>query len=274
MTSTSASAWTPELSIRLRTVAVGLPLILLIIFLGAPLTDVAITLIAVFVAVEITVMIQPHWRLRLWLPIVATLLAVLLTINHQTAWLWLPLLLIASVGVIESWFAKGNRFVYWVNIYGHLIAGILYVSIPISFLILIRNTAGLPWTIFLLFITWTTDTWALLGGRWFGKRKLAPTISPSKTIEGAITGYIAGIIMGSIIALAASLPAVAWIAIFLLPFLVICGDLVESWMKRYFDVKDSGSLLPGHGGFFDRVDGLLLATPVLYVLLFWAGILS
>ncbi len=273
MTTTRPSAWTPELSTRLRTMAIGLPLILLIIFVGAPLTDVAVTLIAMFVAVEITVMIQPQWRLRLWLPLTAAFLTVLLTMNQQTAWLWLPMALVALVGMVESLFVTGNRLVHWVNIYGHLTLGILYAGIPLGFLIVIRNTGGLPWTILLLFVTWTTDTWALLGGRWFGKRKLAPTISPGKTIEGAIVGYIAGVIMGGIITLAAALPMVAWAAITVIPFLVICGDLVESWMKRYFAVKDSGSLLPGHGGFFDRVDGLLLATPVLYVLMYWSGIL-
>lgn len=273
MTSSHLPVWSPDLTTRLCTIVIGLPLLLLVIFLGTPFSDVTIGAIALLVSVEFSVMIQPQWRLRLWLPLIATLLALLLTIHHQTGWLWVPAALVVGVGFVESWCAAGNRFLHWVSVYWHLAGGILYISIPMSFLIIIRNEGSLAWMIFLLFITWMTDTWALLGGRFWGRHKLAPTISPGKTIEGAVTGYIAGVIMGGIIMLAAGLPPMALLAAFLIPFLVICGDLVESWLKRYFDIKDSGSLLPGHGGFFDRVDGLLLATPVLYFLMMLNGIL-
>jgi phosphatidate cytidylyltransferase len=134
--------------------------------------------------------------------------------------------------------------------------------------------AGHRWLLTALAIVWAADSGAYftgrkLGGRLFGPRKLAPRISPNKTLEGLGGGVIAGVIVGVVFALiagasAAQLPAVALVALVTVLFSVI-GDLFESLLKRHVGVKDSGNLIPGHGGILDRVDGVLAALPVFAV---------
>ncbi len=121
----------------------------------------------------------------------------------------------------------------------------------------------------LICIVWSTDTVAYLFGKKFGKRKLVSSISPKKTLEGAIAGTVAGTLIpfAAGIYLNAVKANVSNLA--LLAFLSVAsqvGDLIESFVKRYFGVKDSGSLIPGHGGVLDRIDSLLAVAP--FVLLF------
>ncbi|MCG8403027.1 MAG: phosphatidate cytidylyltransferase, partial [Firmicutes bacterium] len=125
---------------------------------------------------------------------------------------------------------------------------------------------SLIWLIFLLVCTWSSDTGAYLVGRKWGKRKMAPSLSPGKTVEGA-----AGGVLGSL--LAAALVAVFYRELPELPVLVLgvlvgvaaqVGDLMESALKRQAGVKDSGRLIPGHGGILDRFDSMLFTAPLVY----------
>ncbi|MBU8975037.1 MULTISPECIES: phosphatidate cytidylyltransferase [unclassified Lysobacter] len=130
---------------------------------------------------------------------------------------------------------------------------------------------GHRWLLTALAIVWAADSGAYfagrkLGGKLFGERKLAPRISPNKTLEGLAGGVVAGVVIGVVFALIAGatpsqLPAVALVALVAVLFSVI-GDLFESLLKRHVGVKDSGNLIPGHGGILDRVDGVLAALPV------------
>jgi phosphatidate cytidylyltransferase len=130
---------------------------------------------------------------------------------------------------------------------------------------------GHRWLLTALAIVWAADSGAYfagrkLGGKLFGGRKLAPRISPNKTLEGLGGGVIAGIAVGIVFALIAGakanqLPAVALVAFAAVLFSVV-GDLFESLLKRHAGVKDSGNLIPGHGGILDRIDGVLAALPV------------
>jgi len=102
----------------------------------------------------------------------------------------------------------------------------------------------------------------------FGRHKLAPQISPGKTIEGALTGVVFGIGMGTFILMMGGAPVGLSLTLTALTSLMaVVGDLLESWLKRVFDVKDASGLLPGHGGMLDRLDSFLTATPVFYLLL-------
>jgi len=133
---------------------------------------------------------------------------------------------------------------------------------------------GHRWLLTALAIVWAADSGAYfagrkLGGKLFGARKLAPRISPNKTLEGLMGGVIAGIVVGIGFALIAGatpnqLPAVALVALVAVLFSVV-GDLFESLLKRHAGVKDSGHLIPGHGGILDRIDGVLAALPVFAV---------
>jgi phosphatidate cytidylyltransferase len=124
------------------------------------------------------------------------------------------------------------------------------------------------WLIFfLLLVTWASDTGAYYVGTLYGRHRLAPTISPKKTVEGLVGGLIAAIIAGYI-ARWWFLPELSGLDCLVLATLLtiagLWGDLAESAMKRTVGMKDSGGILPGHGGMLDRLDSLLFATPVFY----------
>ena len=138
-------------------------------------------------------------------------------------------------------------------------AGFVYAVIPALALLWIRerDVHGLALLVWAFIVTWATDIGAYFAGRRFGKRKLAPSISPNKTVEGLYGGIAAATLFGGAWALATQL-GVALLA--LAPILAVAaqaGDLFESGLKRRAGVKDSGALLPGHGGALDRLDGLV-----------------
>jgi phosphatidate cytidylyltransferase len=113
----------------------------------------------------------------------------------------------------------------------------------------------------ILMVVWVADSAAYFAGRQFGKRKLAPAISPGKSWEG-VWGALAGVTLFG--AMAAVLASASWwliVAFWVMTVLSIVGDLFESWMKRVAGIKDSGAILPGHGGVLDRIDGLTSTLP-------------
>lgn len=147
---------------------------------------------------------------------------------------------------------------------------IIYPTIPFLAIISLYATQNSPeWLMLLLFMSVAmADMGAYFGGRLYGKRKLAPDISPNKTIEGALFGLIAGTVVGTLIALFIFSNIYISIALaFLITFFSIVGDLFESYIKRLYDKKDSGSIFPGHGGVLDRVDGVMFGGVVLYIAL-------
>ncbi|HWI64978.1 MAG TPA: phosphatidate cytidylyltransferase [Symbiobacteriaceae bacterium] len=153
------------------------------------------------------------------------------------------------------------------------LAGIVYVGFLLSHLLLLRQVGGtgrgldlgLKWLAFAFFSTWAADSFAYFAGRAFGNRKLAPLISPNKSVEGAIGGGVGTLALGAfyapVLAIAPWQGALIALGAFALSVL---GDLAESALKRYTGVKDSGSLLPGHGGVLDRFDSSLFTLPFVY----------
>lgn len=148
------------------------------------------------------------------------------------------------------------------------VQGIVYIPLLLSFLVLIRRDSnGMTWIFFLLSIIFAGDVCAYYVGSYFGKHKLAPAISPGKTVEGAIGGLVGNLLAGAI-GKYFFLPELSW-SMSILFFLAVgiagqVGDLYESELKRSSQIKDSGGILPGHGGFLDRIDALLFASPVAY----------
>ncbi len=145
-----------------------------------------------------------------------------------------------------------------------LIAGIPYIGAPTYALIYIRNDQeyGFETVLWVFVLVWATDILAYGAGRSFGGPKLAPRISPNKTWSGLLGGMSGAATIGIIMALALDHDSVIPLALISAALGAISqgGDLLESWVKRKFDKKDAGSLIPGHGGLFDRVDGLLAAA--------------
>jgi phosphatidate cytidylyltransferase len=155
------------------------------------------------------------------------------------------------------------------------IAGILYIGWLLSHLVALRGLdSGRNLVFLVLFVTWVSDTTAFFVGRRFGRHKLAPTISPGKTWEGTMGG-ICGAVVVSILFFTPTLfqlPLGAGQVILLsvaVSILGQVGDLIESLLKRNLGVKDSGRLMPGHGGVLDRIDSLILAGIVVYYYAIW-----
>lgn len=149
--------------------------------------------------------------------------------------------------------------------------GLIWVGFLGAHILMIRTMPeGNYWLLILTGITAGSDSGAYYTGRALGKHKLSPLISPNKTIEGAVGGIITGMAVAVILSLLL-LQTVPWFFVlasaFVLGVIGICGDLVESVIKRATGTKDSGTILGGHGGVLDRTDSILFAAPVFYYLL-------
>ncbi len=148
--------------------------------------------------------------------------------------------------------------------------GILYVGFCGAHLILLRHQpAGVAWLLWLTGITVGSDSLAYYAGRLFGKRKLCPAVSPGKTVVGFVGGLVGSVTVSVLLARFLFVdhdPLVMGLAAALLSCVGVLGDLCESVIKRAMAVKDSGSILPGHGGILDRIDSLLFTAPILYTL--------
>jgi phosphatidate cytidylyltransferase len=147
-----------------------------------------------------------------------------------------------------------------------LFTGFLYVTIP-AFALIVLEWSHLYFVLWAMLVTWSTDIFAYFAGRSIGGPKLAPRISPNKTWAGLIGGMAGAAVVGALAAYLFDLPGpFLWTGAFMGLFAQL-GDLYESRLKRRFGVKDSGTLIPGHGGILDRVDGLLPVAVATFLLL-------
>lgn len=180
--------------------------------------------------------------------------------------IWLLLLLFLLITVTS----KNKQDVKVVSL---LFTGIVYIGMGFSYMALARNAGdghGLLWTFLLLLCIWGSDAGAYFVGRSFGKNKLWPAISPNKTVEGALGGVFISIVISLLFALA--VPDLLTIGRALLigiscAVLGQLGDLVQSAYKRVYGIKDSGSLLPGHGGILDRCDSWIIVFPFVHIVM-------
>ena len=189
---------------------------------------------------------------------------------ETTGYTKIDLALIAVLLLLTYTVVVKNRYTFEDAAFS--ILGALYVGIGFFYFIetrLVEN--GLQYVIFALLIIWTTDSGAYFTGKKFGKKKLWPEISPNKTIEGFLGGIAAAInfalVFQWITPISSSYTILIIVTILASVFGQV-GDLVESALKRQFNVKDSGNLLPGHGGILDRFDSLLFVLPLLHFLHF------
>lgn len=151
--------------------------------------------------------------------------------------------------------------------------GILYVGITASYIVFFPELQGGRWLLLCgLLVIWANDIFAYITGRLAGNHRLSPRISPKKTVEGAIGGVLGGLVVAvvftKVVDTGLSVYEMA-VASLIIGVVALCGDLFESIIKRAAGVKDSGAIIPGHGGILDRIDSMLFSLPVFYYYLVW-----
>lgn len=207
------------------------------------------------------------------LALIATILLVMpnewaSTIEEAISYNKLELLFMSAIILLVYSVVVKNKFTY--DDVAFIVLSTIYVGIGFHYLYETRE-AGISYIILALVIVWVTDSGAYFTGRKFGKRKLWPEISPNKTIEGFVGGIVLAVI-GAVIMQLITPFDVTWLMLIIVVVVSSIfgqmGDLVESAIKRHYGVKDSGSILPGHGGILDRFDSLLFVLPLLNLLHF------
>ncbi|MFU8815946.1 MAG: phosphatidate cytidylyltransferase [Pseudomonadales bacterium] len=212
--------------------------------IGSTLGRVAY-LTALAVLALVTWQLPEYWVMVLWLAAIFWLLAAAAVVAYPRSG---PIvshpLVIIPAGLLVTWAA-------W-----------------LAFVVVRDQPGGATWVLWLLLLVWSADIGAYFAGRRFGRRKLAPRVSPGKTWEGFAGGMLASLVVT--LAMLVPMGAVAWWwvpVVVLLAVLSVFGDLFESVLKRQRGVKDSGTLLPGHGGVLDRIDSLVAVLPVFALVL-------
>lgn len=173
--------------------------------------------------------------------------------------------------VVTLLVALFRRYEGWILGWALTFAGVMYIGVVgIHFVLLRSLPRGEVWTLIVLLATWATDTTAYIAGHRWGKHGFFTSISPKKTWEGAIGGVVAAVITTTVLGILLELAP--WHAVILGMIVGIAGtagDLAESVIKRQFGAKDSGMIVPGHGGLLDRADSLLFAAVFAYYYLVW-----
>lgn len=159
------------------------------------------------------------------------------------------------------------------DLLARLVCGIIYIPFLLAHLILIRNQDdGIAWVFFVFSVVFALDTCAYYAGTYAGRHKLYPAVSPKKTWEGTVGGLLGALLTGALFK-AFFLTGLEWPHLIVLTTCMgvfgVIGDLIESMIKRSVNVKDSGALLPGHGGILDRIDALLFVAPIVYYYKLW-----
>jgi phosphatidate cytidylyltransferase len=273
---------TSNLAIRLATAAVCVPIILGLLYRGPPwafyLLVVTVALIGVRELLSMThpgdafaqavgVVVSAAASVALFLhgEDARTVMTVLVTVPMVG-----PLFTLIRLGSIETAALRACALGF----------GPLFIAVPLTLLALMRRTLGAdvgPGVVLLcLGLAWFADTSAYFAGRFLGRHKLYEAVSPKKTLEGAIGGLLGSVVwalLGSLWFLRGALPLAHAV-----PLAVVggvlgqAGDLAESLLKRSTGIKDSGDIVPGHGGILDRVDALLMTSVVVFLYTQWIGL--
>lgn len=266
-----------NLAIRFATAAVGIPVILWLLYRAPPVAFFALCLvIACIGSFELFGMTHPKDKVSqvVGVALTAGTACVVWAYGHDARALLTvavvvpllgPLLTLARLGEMSTAALRACAMGF----------GPLFVGIPLTLLAALRrdlHDAGPGYVVMTLMFAWLADTGGYFAGRFFGKHKLYEAVSPKKTVEGAIGG-LAGSVTGGLLASLGFLPSLP--VAHAVPLALVAsalgqaGDLGESLLKRSTGVKDSGAIVPGHGGILDRVDALLLTSTVVYLYTLW-----
>ena len=254
---------------RTITAVIALLLFLPIVILGSWPLLILVYLMAITALYEILKMNRIH---IFSLPGVLSLIALCMVLIPQESYspaiadFQLEIIVALALIMLSTTVVSKNRFNF-VDM-SFCVMAVAYIGIGFMYFFETRES-GLIYILYALLIVWLTDTGAYLFGKSFGKRKLWPQISPNKTIEGSLGGTLVSVIIPVVFVMTGLMEGSLWL---LIPFPIVLsifgqmGDLVESALKRHFDVKDSGTFLPGHGGILDRFDSFIFVLPLMNIL--------
>lgn len=258
---------------RVITAVVALAIFLPILYYGGIWIEIASAVLALVAMSEIFIMRR---KIIVSLEALVGALGVLAVTLPDASFGWLPetltrvdLLGITIAALLVITVISKNKTSY--DDIGVTALSMIYIGTGFHYLATVRNAEGFGLLMFALGIVWLTDSGAYIFGRAFGKHKLWPAISPNKTWEGSIGGVLIAMVFAAIYTYFVPLghQSVTMLVIALvLSVWGQLGDLAESALKRYYGVKDSGKILPGHGGILDRFDSLLFVLPMLH----WVGL--
>jgi phosphatidate cytidylyltransferase len=235
-----------------------------IVFLPTRILVVVACAVAGLAARELAGIIGPRDAISQWVVVILTVVAAVLIAMAPLNALTVVLL---AMAVVAAEVLFRNRTIQ------EAATGLLapvYIGLPLGILVALHGLLGWRAVLLLIGTVVVSDSAQYYSGRAFGRRPLAPAISPKKTVEGAIGGLIVGTVFMAVAGRWA-LPGASIVPLVLAGVIVvvlgICGDLFESRLKRVAGLKDSSTLIPGHGGILDRIDALLFAVPASYVFL-------
>lgn len=276
-----SSPMSQNLLIRLVTSLIAMPIVLVLLLVGGlwfALLCYAVVLIGTLEYAMMTT--HHHWNATVGISI-GMALGVCVGISMQSAPIAVGALVVGTLllgaGVVAS---PPDAMRSVATRFGTLWLLTLYMGVMGGCAILLRrDDAGLLWWLLMLTTTWGMDIFSYVGGRAYGKRPLAPQLSPHKTVEGAITGVVGAVVIS--VLFMAWFRVVSPVSVFITvgaPVAALLGDLLESWVKRRFNVKDSHvhgfNVLPGHGGVLDRIDSLMLVILFCFVVVAGAALLG
>ena len=248
-----------ELGVRIVAAAVLIPVVLALVWLGGWWFAALLVLVGGLMAREWCTIVHGGSRVQLALHLLAVLAATLVSARYGSAAALACIALIWLAAAVHVSMAR-QRHGFWV------FAGVPYVALPLVGLMSLRADPGygLLAVAWLFVVVWSADTAAYAAGRGIGGPKLAPSISPNKTWAGMGGAAAGAALAGGIAGWLADLPWLAPVVVIAAVIGVVeqLGDLFESLLKRRHGVKDSGAVIPGHGGMLDRVDGLVAASLV------------
>ncbi len=261
---------------RTLTALVGTPILIGAIWVGFPWLTILVAVVALLGLREFYRMALGP-RVPLLLPLGA-LWTVLFIVSGQLADQWYDYTshVLLGIGIMAAliWLVLNRNRAGVFAVWAYAVGGPIYVGFLLAHALMLREMDGgadssRDWVLFALLVTFATDTGAFFTGRAIGRHKMAPSISPNKTWEGAIGGFLwavgAALALGAILQLSVPLWQRALIGT-VIGVMAQWGDLAESRLKRATGAKDAGSILPGHGGILDRLDSIVFTFPVVYYL--------
>jgi phosphatidate cytidylyltransferase len=250
-----------NLSSRVLTAALGVPLLVLLVGWSPPWLFAVVFFVVTVGALHeyFTIAFPNRSRDRaMGIAFGICLSGAIFLDDYVRSLVWLDIVILAGFCVYLS---SGGALADRLNRLSISLLGAIYAGYFLPhWVLLFRWSEGRAWVFWVLAVVMSGDTMAYFIGRRFGVRKLAPEISPGKTVAG-MWGYVVGAVVGGLVAAFALFESHNWVEISVLSLALSIlgqmGDLFESWIKRVFGVKDSGNLLPGHGGLLDRLDSLI-----------------